>query len=63
MSCAGRTDNGVAWQSPRTRQGKSLSVACAAARGGAPGSWPWQVHVVIAEGQHEVRLSPRAGSD
>lgn len=64
VSCAGRTDNGVAWQSPRTRQGKSLSVACAAARGSAPGSRPWQVHEVIAEGKHEVRLSlrPETGS-
>lgn len=62
VSCAGRTDNGVAWQSPGTRQGKSLSVACAAARGGAPGSWPWEVPDVIAEGKHEVRLSPGAGT-
>lgn len=57
MSCAGRTDNGVARQSPGTRQGKSLSVACAAAPGGALGSRPWQVHEVIAVGKHEVRLS------
>lgn len=58
VSCAGRSDNGVAWQSPGTRQGKSLSVACAAAQGGALGSRPWQVHEVIAVGKHEVRLSP-----
>lgn len=59
-SCAGRTDNGVARQSPGTRQGKSLSVACAAARGGAPGSRPWEVHDVIAEGETRSKVVSRS---
>lgn len=60
VNCAGRTDNGVSWQSPGTRHGKSLSVASAATRCGAPGSRPWEVYGVIAEGKHKVRLSPGA---